>query len=115
MTFNQQGQHVTTQYNAGRDINLGGKQTSEDITTLLEALKQQIVQAREQGILDEDASTDAEYRIIKAQQQAKKPKPDKKSILDYLKSAQKVVEGVASAGGLVAAIVQVVETAQKVF
>lgn len=82
---------------------------------LLEELKQQLVQAHKQGILDEDASTDAEYHVTKALQQVQKPQPDKKSILAYLVKAQKLVDGVASASALTASIVHLVEMVQRLF
>ncbi|HET8912877.1 MAG TPA: hypothetical protein VFN23_15500 [Ktedonobacteraceae bacterium] len=115
MTFHQEGQKVNRQYNAAGDMYFGEQSKEKNFTELLKTFKQQLNQAREQGILDEDASTDVDYHITKALQQATKPQPDKKSILDYLGKAQKIVEGIASAGALTASIVQIIGIAQRIF
>lgn len=114
-TFNQQGQNVTNQNNAGRDINIGAGQSVGDIVVTLEHLKGQLAQAKEHGLLDEETSTDAEYQVTKALQQAKKPNPDKKTILDYLNTAKGLVEGIATAGGLVTSLVNAAEIVRGMF
>jgi hypothetical protein len=116
MPFDQRGQRVGGhQYNAEGDMHFGGEQRAEDIVRLLEALKQQLVQARQQGTLDMEVSTDAEDMVNKALQQTKKPQPDKKKFLTYLNAAKGLLEGVASAGGVVASIVNIAEMARRLF
>ncbi len=114
-TFDQQGQHVNTQYNAAHDINFGSVQTSADLVTELEKLKQQIIQATESGILSEDTATDADYQVTKAIQQAKKPEPEKKTLLDHLTTTKSLLENVAAASGLVTALVGAIQVVQKLF
>ena len=113
--FDQRGQRVNTQYNVGRDLNFGTVQNSIDLVAELEKLKEEVIRARQNGILDEKKSTDVEYQIVKAAQQAEEPKPDKKTIIDHLTTAKALIEGLAATGGLVTAIVAAIEAVQKVF
>ena len=114
-TFDQHGQQVVNQYNAGHDINFGAVETSADLANGLEELKSQIAQAKESGTITEETATDAEYQITKAIQQTQKPKPDKKTILDHLTTAKALIENIAAAGGLVTTVVQAIQTVQKLF
>jgi hypothetical protein len=109
------GQHVTNQYNAGRDINFGAVQSPVDLVVTLKQLNEQLTQVREAGMLDEETATDTQYQVTKAIQQAGKPTPDKKTILDHLATAKSLIEGVTAAGGLVAALAGAIEAVQKLF
>jgi hypothetical protein len=113
--FDQRGQNVHTQYNVGRDLNFGLVQNSIDLVAELEKLKEEVIKARQNGVLDKKKSTDAEYQITKAAQEAEEPKPDKKTIIDHLATAKALIEGLAATGGLVTAIVAAIEAVQKVF
>jgi hypothetical protein len=113
--FDMRGQRVTNQYNAGRDMNFGTVQTSEDLITVFEQLNEQFIQAKNAGLLNEETTTDAQYQITKASQQAKKPDPDKKTILDHLTTAKTLIEGVTAASGLVTALVAAIQIVQKLF
>ena len=117
--FDQRGQKVNYQYNAAGDINLGAVQHRSDVIDQLEKLQAEIAQAVAGNALDEDTATDVEYRLKKAIQQAKKPEPDRKSIVDYLSEAKGLVAGVATGaaavGGLVAALTQAIALVQKLF
>lgn len=116
MPFNQQGQTVHgSQYNAEGDMYIGGAQNASELGKQLEQLKLQLVQARQQGALDADTSTEAEEMVDKALQQTKKPQPNKTNILNYLHTAKGIIEGVASASGIVATLVHVVESVQRLF
>lgn len=114
-SFDMRGQRVTNQYNAGRDINFSNVQTSLDLVAELEKIREEFELAKGTTIVNEEIATDAEYQVTKAIQQAKKPEPDKKSILDHLNAAKTLVEGIAAAGGLVTAIVNAVEAVHKIF
>jgi hypothetical protein len=114
-TFDQHGQQVNTQYNAGRDINFGSVNTATDLISELEKLKNQFAQAQTEGVLPEETATDAEYQVTKAIQQAKKPDPDKKTLLDHLTTTKALIENVAAASGLVTALVGAIQVVQKIF
>jgi hypothetical protein len=117
--FDMRGQRVTNQYNAGQDINFGAVQTPEDLVTVLEQLNAQFLQAKEAGILSEEAATDAQYQVTKAAQQAKKPDPNKKRILDHLSNAKGSIENltgnITAVGGLITAVAAAIQVVQKVF
>jgi len=109
------GQRVTHQYNAGHDINFGAVQTPVDLVTVLEKFNEQLLQARDSGQLGEEAAIDTQYQVTKAIQQAKKPVPDKKTIVDHLATAKALLENIAAAGGLVTALVGAIQAAQRLF
>jgi hypothetical protein len=113
--FDQRGQQVTNQYNAGRDMNFGAVQNRVDLVTALERLKGQFAQEKDAGIISEETFTDAEYQMTKAIQQAKKPEPDKKTLLDHLNTAKAFIEDITAASGLVMALVSAAEVVQKLF
>jgi hypothetical protein len=107
--FDQRGQRVAYQYNAAGDINIGAVQNRMNLVGELGKLQREMTQARQAGVFGEELATDAEYQLTKAVQEAKKPPPDKKTILDHLSRAKTLVEGVAAAGGLVTALTKAVE------
>src|SRR6266567_1463808 len=107
--FDQRGQQVTNQYNAGRDMNFGAVQNPIDLIAELEKLKGEIAQAKEADIVSDETATDAEYQVTKAIQQAKK------TILDHLNTAKALIEDVAAASGLVTALISAAEVVQKLF
>ncbi len=113
--FDQRGQKVQTQYNVGRDLNFGMVQNSVDIVAELGKLKEEVIKARQNGILDSKNSTDVEYHITKAAQEAEEPKPHTKTMVEHLTTAKALLEGLAATGGLVTAIVAAIEAVQKVF
>jgi hypothetical protein len=113
--FDMRGQRVTNQYNAGRDINFGAIQTPVDLLAALEQFNEQVTQAQEAGVLSEEIATDAQYQVTKAIQQARKPTPDKKTIVDHLTTAKALLDNIAAASGLVTALVGAVEVVQKLF
>ena len=114
--FDMRGQNVSgNQYIAGRDMNFGAVQSQADLIGELEKLKAEFAKAADQGILSEEAATDAQYQVTKAIQQARKPTPDKKTIVDHLTTAKALLENITAASGLVTALVGAVEVVQKLF
>jgi hypothetical protein len=113
--FDMRGQRVTNQCNAGRDMNFGAVQTPVDLLAELEKLNEQFTQAKEAGVLSEETATDTQYQVTKAIQQARKPDPDKKTIVDHLTTAKALLENITAASGLVTALVGAVEVVQKLF
>jgi hypothetical protein len=113
--FDQRGQRVTYQYNAAGDINFGAVQNRMDLVGELGKLQGELTKAKQAGVFDEGVATDAEYQLTKAVQEARKPAPDKRTVLDHLTSAKTVVEGVAAAGGLVTALTKAAELVQRFF
>ncbi len=100
---------------AGRDLNFGKVQNKQELISQLEQLKEALAKAGETQIISEEAAIDAEVEVRKAIGQAKKPAPDKKSILDYLTAAKSLIEEIGGAGGLVASIAGAIEAVHKLF
>lgn len=100
---------------AGRNLNFGTIQDRQELIAQLEQLKEAFTKAGETRILSEETAIDAEAEVRKAIGQARKPAPDKKSILDYLIAAKSLVEGIGGAGGLVMSIAGAIEAVHKLF
>jgi len=107
--FDQRGQQVNYQYNAAGDINLGSVQNQAQLIEELGNLKAELLKAAEAQMIDAEVFTDADYQMTKAIQQAKKPEPNKKSVMDHLNNAKSILEGVTAAGGIVTALNKVVQ------
>ena len=107
-TFDQRGQRVNHQYNGDFNINLGSAQNQAQLIEELGKLKSELSRAAEAQVIDVEVFTDAEYQMTKAIQQAQKPEPDKKSIVDRLNNAKSLLEGVTAVSGIVAALDKVV-------
>lgn len=109
--FNQHGQNVGYQQNAGHDINLKNVQINFDhiknqsqLREELENLKSHIKEAAEAQIIDAETYTDADEQITKAIQKAGEPNPDKTSIISHLNNTKSVLEGVTAMGTIVESI-----------
>ena len=114
--FDMRGQKVSRdQYIAGRDMNFGAVQSQADLIGELEKLKGEFAKAADQGILPEEAATDAQYQVTKAVQQAKKPDADKKTIIDHLDTVKAIIGNVAAASGLVLSVTNAIMAVQKLF
>lgn len=114
--FDMRGQQVTgNQYIAGRDMNFGAAQSQADLIIELEKLKGEFAKAADQGILPEEAATDAQYQVTKAVQQAKKPDADKKTIVDRLDTVKAIIANVAGASGLVVSVANAIVAVQRLF
>jgi hypothetical protein len=113
--FDQRNQKVNYQYNAAGDINFDRVQNRIELIGELEKLKAELSKAASAGAIDAEVVTDAEYQITKAIQQSQKPEPNKKAILGYINGAKTLIEGVASATGMVTALVKAAELVQQFF
>lgn len=110
-TFNQQGQSVETQYNA-ENIHFGKAENISDFLRQLTQLQTEFSSAIENKLVTDAKAIDAEILIKKAIQQAEKPQPDKKTIVEYLSSAKDLV---TNANGLALALSAAVSTVGVLF
>ncbi|MCP2728327.1 hypothetical protein [Limnofasciculus baicalensis] len=113
--FDQSHQTVTYQYNAAGNINFGAVENRADLISELEKLKAEVTKARDAEVIDAEVATDVDCQITKAVQQAKKPEPNKNTILQYITTAKNLITGVAEAGGIVTALMEVAKLVQNLF
>ena len=114
--FDMRGQQVAgNQYVAGQDMNFGAVQSKADLIGELEKLKDEFAKAADQGILPEEAATDAQYQVTKALQQARKPDADKKTITDHLNAIKAIIGNIAAASTIIVSVGQAIELVQKLF
>jgi hypothetical protein len=113
VTFDQRGQQVTYQYNAARDINIGAVQNKVELIDQLEKLKTEVSKAEAAEIIDAEIATDARYEIERAVNLAKKATPDKKTVIERLEGAARLLQGITAAAGLIEALGKAVEQVQK--
>lgn len=66
----------------------------------LQKLKSEVAQAHSGGVLDEDVTIDAEYKLTKAIAQVKKEPPNEQIILSHISNARTLLESIGAATGL---------------
>jgi hypothetical protein len=120
--FHQAHQQVFgQQQNAGNDIHnsdqlltFGTVHRATDLPAFLTQLQTAVTQATADGTLPKKIGIDAKAALEKAVVESEEPKPEKKSILDYLTTAKSLIEGITTASGLVPSIVTAIEAVHKV-
>ncbi|MFN8466302.1 MAG: hypothetical protein U0X20_12165 [Caldilineaceae bacterium] len=113
--FDQRGQTVNYQYNAAGNINFGAVQNQMNVVGELEKLHTEVRKAAEANVLDGEIATDVKYYIEKAEGEAKKTEPNKRTIIDHLNQAKLLIAGVTAAAGLVTGLSQAIEAINKLF
>lgn len=108
--FDQRGQTVTYQWNIAGNTYFGQVENKAAVVQGLEQLRAEVEKATEQGALPEEIGTDVAYQTTKALQLAKKPDGDKKTLLNHIESATKLLTG---ATGVAQALPGMVEAFQK--
>ncbi|HSH82144.1 MAG TPA: hypothetical protein VLA19_26760 [Herpetosiphonaceae bacterium] len=111
--FDQRGQTVQHQYNAARDINFSTVQNAFQLVDELGKLKAEVRKAGDEQVIEGEIVDEAEHQLAKAITQAKKPVPDKKTIIEHLTSAKSVIEGATAATGLINAVTAAIDAVQN--
>lgn len=112
--FDQRNQTVTIQYNIINN-DLDSAQSKDDVLRQLSQLPTLVTQAAENGEIDKLKALDVKNSVEKAVVTAEMPEAAKTGIIEYINSAKELLEGVASAGGLVTAFTKAVEAVRKFF
>lgn len=107
--FDQRGQQVNYQYNAAGNINFGIVKNKLELVNQLKTLRDEMDKAINAKVFDEDTAIAVEHKIKEAINQAEKPSPDKKIIVNYLKDAKTLIGGITGATGLVTALNQAIK------
>lgn len=102
--FDQRGQQVNYQYNAAGNINFGAAQNINDFICQLDLLKQEIAMACKEQLIDELTESKTRTQILEALGEAKKPSPNKKSLLNYLEQAKSYLKERVEISGIVEAV-----------
>lgn len=109
-TFNQNGQRVSgNQYNIGGNsiVNVG------QISGILQSLIPEIEDAQKIGSITHETATSVKNEVEQAIAESKKPEPNTKKVIEKLNGAKMLIEGLASAGGLVKLFVEAAEMVRK--
>lgn len=109
-TFNQNGQKISgNQYNIGGNsiINIG------QIPDILQFLIPEIENAKKIGSIPHETATSVKNEVEQAIIESKKPEPNTKTVIERLNGAKSLLEGLASAGGLVKMIIEVTEMVRR--
>jgi len=96
--FNQQGQHVQNQYNAGGDIHIGVIRDQQDLEQRLELLTSMVEKAISEGAIDKPTGEAVNKELQHA------ASGEKKSIIGHLSKAGEILKGISAAEGLASTI-----------
>ncbi|MCK4826005.1 hypothetical protein KA005_60210 [bacterium] len=107
--FDQRGQNVKYQYNAAGNINFGAVHNAADFISQLDLLKQEVAKAHDEQLINELTESKTKTQFLEAIEEAKKPNPDKNSLLSYLEQAKDCLRGVAEIRGIVEAVTKACE------
>ncbi len=123
--FNQRGQRVVNQTNAEivnqvnakyvGAVNFDIVQNKAEFIAELRKLLEEIDKASKIGAITKNIAVDVEFHVKKAAVEVEELQPKKQSILDHIESAKTLLEGVTSAAGLVAALIQAAKIARGLF
>ena len=107
-TFNQQGQHVQNQYNAGGDVYIDIRD-KDDLTERLELLTLKVKKAVAEGSID----TATGEAVNKELQNASSG--GKKSVIQRLSKAGELLKGISAAEGIVSTIKTLIKSISNWF
>lgn len=116
--FDQRNQQVSGNqhnYNIAGDFNFGTIQSKFDIPTELHKLISEVGKATQSGALNPETAVDLEAKIKKAIVETQKPEPDPQAVIGHLDGAKALIEGMASAAGLVTVLAQAAEAIRRLF
>ena len=110
VTFNQNNQKISgNQYNIGGNsvINIG------QMPNILQSIIPEIEKAQETGSISQETAIGVKNEVGNALAESKKSEPETKVVIKKLNDAKALIEGVASAGGLVKIIIESIEMVRK--
>ncbi|RPE09156.1 hypothetical protein EGT74_19290 [Chitinophaga lutea] len=101
--FNQQGQHVQHQYNAGGDIHLNTLQQQE-LNKCIAEISRMVEQATSQGMFDQPTAETLQRELESA------ANGERKSIIEHLNKAGEMLKGVTAAESIASTIKSLVKS-----
>lgn len=113
-TFDQRKQKVNTQYNIAGNVNFSNVDNGIEFVRELQKLRDEIKNIAISK-LDSEVAKGLEAKINQVASQAESSKPDKKSMLENIQEAQKLLGSVASAAGLIKILAEAAEVIRRLF
>lgn len=116
--FNQNNQNVYgNQFNIGGDlfVNFNKVTKKSEIPSELMKIIVALNEAQQNGIINAEIVSESKKCVQESIDEIQKPNPNSKSIIENLNGAKTLIEGIASAGGLVKIFVEAIEMIRKFF
>jgi hypothetical protein len=120
-TFDQREQQVSNQNNAAGDIyirdnvSIGIIQDTDEFIREIQKLKSQLFEASKAQIINAELATDVDYELAGAIQEAKKPTPNKESVLKPMEKAKNLLIQASGAAEFVTAIINLIAVGITLF
>lgn len=114
-TFNQQGQNVRNQYNAGGDIHFGQIQSTGDLLKHLQQLSVSLNEFIAEDKIDAAVGAKAQKALDNAVSEASLPDAHKATLTGYLIAAKDILTGITAAGGLVQGLTHLIQAVGGLF
>lgn len=106
--FIQTNQQVQNQVNADSIgfVSFGNEQNNEELIILLNDFLTEVKKLAKNGNIEKDTASKVETHVKKAIAETKKPEPKKKTMLENIEGAKKLLEGITSATNLISTLIQ---------
>jgi hypothetical protein len=120
-SFNQSGQTVNSQNNAGGDINIAGDinakniQNDKDFIHAIQKLKKDLLNASENGVLDAELVADVDFELASSIQEARKELPNKELVITPMEKAKKMLSDASVATEFITALMNLIAVGLTVF
>jgi hypothetical protein len=116
--FDQRNQNIGgNQINIGGDLLIDFREITQESEIPLELMKviAALSEAERKGIISAEMSTQLKRHVQESIGEAQKPNPNAKNIIENLNGAKTLIEGIASAGGLVKVLIEASEMVRRFF
>lgn len=126
-SFNQTGQKVNNQINAGGDVNIehynptgdlncSSVQTQMQFAEKVKSLKFKLSEAAQSNTTgDDEIFANAEHQLTKVEDQTARNKPDRKRISDHLNNVASILKGASSAVSIGKAAKELAQISMSIF
>lgn len=109
-TFHQNNQKIS-----GNQYNIGGNAVFGEVPSTLQKLISEIENAAETNSISPETAARTKSCIKDAISETEKIEPNPETVIKKLNRAKALIEGVASAGGVIKVLIEVTEMVKKLF
>jgi hypothetical protein len=113
--FDQRGQNVNYQFNAGNDINIDTVNSKEDLSNELFKINREIDHAKNAEVIPDDIANEAQYRLVEASRELQSENSSQDTILSHLGKAKELLNDFEAAVGLVTTLVKAADVVSELF